>query len=358
MPAGFLLAVLLAATPAFGAGPAAAFADALDTPARMSPRAVEAPVFALAKVDAEHVVGVGPRGHILRSADRGRNWTQQASPVSSDLVAVQFPAPSLGWAVGHDGVVLRSTDGGVTWTRQLDGRQLGILMVSYYEKKAAAGDSSVVKSLEDARRMASDGPTRPFLAVHFRNEREGWLVGQFNLILHTSDGGRTWEPWLDRLDNPDGYSLHAIRAAGSDIFIVGELGLVLRLDAGTQRFKRVDTPYAGSWFGVVASSDAVVATGLRGSAWRSLDAGGSWKPLDCGTTAAVNNGAFLQDGRLVLVTQKGELLVSAHHGERCLAIPPVPGVSSAFDVVAMEPGWLLVSGSRGVQRVALPREPQ
>ena len=342
--------------PAQAAG-AAAFVDPLDTPARMSPRAVRSPVFALAPVDAEHIVGVGPRGHILRSADRGKTWTQQSSPVSTDLVAVHFPTPTLGWAVGHDGVVLRSTDGGVRWTVALDGRSLGKLMVAYYEKALVAGDTSVSKALEDARRMADEGPTKPFLSVFFRNEREGWLVGQFNLILHTGDGGTTWEPWLDRTENPDGYSLHAIRAAGDEVTIVGELGLVLGLDAGAKRFKRITTPYPGSWFGLAATKGALVAVGLRGAAWRSTDAGASWQRMTTATNASINNGVFLPDGRLVLITSQGQVLISANARD-FTELPRVQGLASAFDIVAMEPGWLLISGPGGVQRLALPPTPQ
>ena len=43
----------------------------------MTPRSLRAPAYALAVVDAEHVVAVGPRGHILRSADRGKTWEQR-----------------------------------------------------------------------------------------------------------------------------------------------------------------------------------------------------------------------------------------------------------------------------------------
>jgi photosystem II stability/assembly factor-like uncharacterized protein len=336
---------------------APAFADVLDTPARMSPRAVRSAVFALAPVDADHIVGVGPRGHILRSGDRGKTWTQQPSPVSADLVAAHFPTPQLGWAVGHDGVVLRSTDGGVSWTRVLDGRTLGKLMVSYYEKALGAGDASVAKALEEARRMAAEGPAKPFLSVFFRNEREGWLVGQFNLILHTGDGGATWEPWLDRTENPDGYSLHAIRAAGDEIYIVGELGLVQRLDAGKNRFRRITTPYPGSWFGLAATKGTLVAVGLRGAAWKSTDAGSSWQRLNTATNASINNGMFLPDGRLVLVTQQGRVLISTNLQD-FLELPRVLGLASAFDIVTMEPGWLLISGPDGVQRLALPPTPQ
>ncbi|HSV34369.1 MAG TPA: YCF48-related protein [Ramlibacter sp.] len=349
------LATTLAFTPTFAlpAAGTASFVDALDTPARLAPRAVRSTVFALAPVDADHIVGVGPRGHILRSADRGKTWTQQPSPVSTDLVAAHFPTPQLGWAVGHDGVVLRSTDSGVSWTRVLDGRGLGKLMVSHYEKALAAGDPSVAKALQDAKRMDSEGPTKPFLSVFFRNEREGWLVGQFNLILHTGDGGATWEPWLDRTENPDGYSLHAIRSGGDEIYIVGELGLVLRLDAAAKRFKRITTPYPGTWFGLAATKDALVAVGLRGAAWGTTDTGASWRSLHTATNASVNNGLFLPDGRLVLITHQGQVLISANLRD-FTALPRAQGLTSAFDIVAMEPGWLLISGPGGVQRLALP----
>lgn len=348
-----LLVALSAALPAHAADPRAAFVDPLDAPARISPRATVAPVHALARVDADHVVAVGSRGHILRSSDRGRTWQQQPSPVSTDLLGVQFPTPGRGWVVGHDGVVLNSSDGGVTWKRVLDGRKLGALMVAYYDK-AAAGDPAIAKALTEAKRFAADGPTRPLMGVHFLSEREGWVVGQFNLILHTADGGATWEPWLDRTENPEGYSLHAIGAAGDDIVIVGELGLVLRLDRQQRRFERVKTPYTGTWFGVAASKQAMVATGLRGSAWRSKDAGATWKALVTGTPSAVNGGLFLGDGRLVLLTQAGQVLISADQGESFLALPLAAGRTAAHDALSMEPGWLVIGGLRGIERVALP----
>jgi photosystem II stability/assembly factor-like uncharacterized protein len=349
-----IAACLCASVVAGAAGPsAAAFTDPLDAPARMTPRALRAPVFALAAVDAEHVVAVGPRGHILRSADRGKTWEQRPAPVSTDLLAVQFPSPTQGWAVGHDGVVLHSTDGGLSWRRVLDGRSLGTMMVSYYDKKGAAADPALARARDDAKRMAEDGPTRPFLAVHFRDEREGWVVGQFNLILHTADGGATWEPWLDRTENPDGYSLHAIRQAGDQVVIVGELGLVMRLDAAAGRFVRIQTPYPGTWFGMAASKDAIVALGLRGTAWRSTDAGANWKPMATGTHTAINGGVLLPDGRLVLATQAGELLVGAALGDNFVPVAPMPGLGAAFDVVSMEADWLLVAGPSGVQRLAM-----
>ena len=298
---------------------------------------------------------VGPRGHILRSADRGKTWEQRPAPVSTDLLAVQFPSPTQGWAVGHDGVVLHSTDGGLSWRRVLDGRSLGPMMVAYYEKKGAAGRSG---ARAGARRGASawprTGPTRPFLAVHFRNEREGWVVGQFNLILHTADGGATWEPWLDRTDNPDGYSLHAIRQAGDQVVIVGELGLVhapgrggRALRAHPDAVSRHLVRHGGLEGRDRRASACAARPGARPTPAR---AGSRWPPAPTRPSTAACSCPM---AGWCWSTQAGELLVGAALGDSFVPMAPMPGLGAAFDVVSMEAGWLLVAGPRGVQRLAM-----
>jgi photosystem II stability/assembly factor-like uncharacterized protein len=44
-------------------------------------------------------------------------------------------------------------------------------------------------------------------AVHFADPRQGWIVGQKGLILHTEDGGKTWIKQDSGLTNSDLYSV-------------------------------------------------------------------------------------------------------------------------------------------------------
>jgi photosystem II stability/assembly factor-like uncharacterized protein len=55
---------------------------------------------------------------------------------------------------------------------------------------------------QDAEAFAAQGADKPFLDVWFEDEKKGFAIGAFNLILRTEDGGKTWTPWLDRIDNP------------------------------------------------------------------------------------------------------------------------------------------------------------
>jgi photosystem II stability/assembly factor-like uncharacterized protein len=349
-----LAALLLAAAAA--PGTAAEFADPIATPARLTERALRAPVFALAQ-SRGITLGVGPRGHILRSTDGGGTWAQVPCPVSTDLVAVAFAGPGTAWAVGHDGVMLQSTDAGATWRKRMDGFALGRLLVTHYTQLAAAQPTAAVqRALDDARKAAAGGAALSLLSIWFRNEREGFAAGQFNLLLHTGDGGASWQPWLERTDNPDNYSLHAIAGDERQVWIAGELGHVLRLvGSGSEaRFERVESPYKGSWFGLAVEQSSLLLFGLRGNAWRSDDGGAHWRQLATGTDQAVNAGALGRDGGVTLLTGRGRLLTAATRSATpapLLRNGPLPG--AAYTLLVATPQRLLLGTSQGVQALDL-----
>ena len=344
-----LFAAVAVATVATGFGWAAAdsgWRDVLDTPATASPLAQRGLLLGLARA-GDAVVAVGQRGHALVSSDAGGHWQQAAVPVSSDLVAVSFPTPQAGWAVGHDGVVLHTADGGKTWTRQLDGRALGEVLVSYYK---AAGDD---KWRGEAERFAAQGPENPFLDVWFRDANNGYIVGAFGLILKTADGGAHWEPLMHLTDNPKALHLYAVRGIGSDVYVVGEQGTALKLDAASGRFKALELPYKGSLFGVVGREGAVVVHGLRGTVLRSTDGGASWQTVNTGLAVGLTANTLDERGRIVIVSQAGHVIVSADNGASFTPVK-VERPQPAAAVVAADKATLVLAGPRGVQTVALP----
>lgn len=346
-----ILAALLscAACLAYAAAPAAAgppaFALPLDVAARATPFAPVSPLIAAAQA-GHRLVAVGWRGHIIYSDDQGKSWTQASVPVSVDLVALSFPTATQGWAVGHGGVILHSSDAGRSWVRQADGRSLGAATMRYYEELAKNGDAALAKTLEDARANNQNGPELPWLGVYFLDEREGYVVGAFNSIMHTTDGGKSWTPWMERIDNPKGFHLNAIVAVGPDLYIAAEQGTVFRLEQGATHFSALNTGYAGSFFGVAGNSEVLLAYGLGGVAYRSGDNGRSWQKVETGVRAGINAGAVLPDQRMVLATQDGKLLLASVDGERFSALPLSGGMLFA-GVVAAAPGTVLAVGMRG-----------
>ncbi|MCY1519390.1 Ycf48-like protein [compost metagenome] len=296
---------------------------------------------------------VGQRGHILYSDDAGRRWQQAEVPVSSDLVAVHFPSASQGWAVGHDGVVLHSADAGTTWTRQFDGRQIGPRMLAHYQAMAAAEpqNEAIAALVAEAQRMTEEGADKPFLDVWFENERVGYVVGAFNLIFRTDDGGRSWTPWMERTENPGALNFYGLHAVGDDLYIVGEQGLVLKLDAASGRFKAVVTPYEGSYFGVIGKPGMALVYGLRGNLYRSLDRGANWHKVELGLPVSIVAATLDPAGRVVLLSQAGHVLVSTDDGAS-FAVQPQDALGPVSAVLASGDSLVLV-GTRGVRLLPL-----
>lgn len=330
-------------------GVAAGFTDPLDTPAQPSDLAIQGVLTGLANA-GERLVVVGQRGHILYSDDGAGSWQQASVPVSSDLVAVHFPSARKGWAVGHDGVVLHSSDGGVSWTSQFDGRQVGPRMLAHYQALAAAapGNEALAALVLEAQRMTDEGADKPFLDVWFENDRVGYIVGAFNLIFRTEDGGQNWTPLMERTENPSALNLYALRAVGDGLYIVGEQGLVLRLDKALGQFLAVPTPYAGSFFGVTGNSNALLVFGLRGNLYRSLDHGATWQQVELGLPVSITAATLDRAGRIILLSQAGHVLISADDGAT-FALQPQAQPAPVAAALAIGEAAVVLAGAGGVR---------
>ncbi|MBK5415521.1 WD40/YVTN/BNR-like repeat-containing protein [Pseudomonas sp. TH31] len=332
-----------------GVAQADSYVDVLDLPASASALAMHSPLLDTARA-GERLVAVGQRGHILYSDDCGKHWQQAAVPVSSDLTAVNFPSVMQGWAVGNDGVVLHSSDAGATWSKQLDGRQIGALLVQHYGELASADPANEqwAQLVSDGQRLVEEGADKPLLGVWFANDQLGYVVGVFNLILRTEDGGKHWMPFQDRTDNPQSLHLNAIASTGDALYIAGEQGLLLKWDESRQRFTALQTPYQGSFFGVIGKPGEVLAYGLRGHVLRSVDGGNSWSGLNTGLPVSLTAAILDSKGDYRLFTQAGHMLVEPA-GSAQLHLVPQQGQSPVAGAALAADGSLVLVGSRGVR---------
>lgn len=346
-------------TPLLAAGlfamlPAAAWPAmpaALQQPAMQSPKSLNAAMLAVTRA-GKRLVAVGERGIILLSDDGGNSWQQAQAPVGTSLTGVQFVNDKTGWAIGHLGVVLHTSDGGKTWVKQLDGIQAADLTLQA-AKQAAAGNPGQDKAITDAERLVADGPDKPFLDLYFENEQTGYVVGAYNLIFKTADGGKSWQPWQAHVANPKGFHLYGIRAAGQTLYLVGEQGLLLRSTDQGESFVALESPYKGTYFGMVAAkSGELVVFGLRGNAFRSEDQGNTWQKIDTGMQASIAAGIELDNGSLVLISQGGDVLVSRDKGRSFTPQKGVPLPLTA--VVQVTDKNLVVAGLRGVKLLPAP----
>ena len=268
------------------------------------------------------LIAVGSRGLVIVSVDGGKTWKQSKVPVQSDLLAVHFPTASTGWAVGHDGVVLRSDDGGESWVKQLDGRSAAQAFRKYYEARLASGDTAAKQALKQIEQNFKAGAALPYLDVWFEDASKGYAVGSYGMLIATVDGGKTWMPWLDRIES-DQLNLNCVRGSGGEVLIAGEQGRVYKLDRDKGRFVAIPTGYAGSFFGVAANSTTVLAFGLRGVVYRSDNGGKRWEEVKMPSEATISAGTVRpEDASFLLVDAAGQILVGDPDGRRFNVIQP------------------------------------
>jgi photosystem II stability/assembly factor-like uncharacterized protein len=93
----------------------------------------------------------------------------------------------------------------------------------------------------------------------------------------------------------------------------------------------------------------LLAYGLRGSAYLSGNKGKTWQKVETATQVSISAAAELADGRIVIVSQAGQVLVSSDGGKTFAALPGMPGMPLAG--VAEAADGLILGSLRGVQKL-------
>jgi photosystem II stability/assembly factor-like uncharacterized protein len=296
------LAVLLGITLTHAAEPAPLSAD----PARLAAHGL---LIAIAAA-GQRLVAVGDRGIVVLSDDRGASWEQaSAVPTQALLTGVCFLDAQHGVAVGHDEVILTTADAGRTWQR------------THYAPEAQ----------------------RPLLDVWCGQRGKVIAVGAYSTYLTSPDRGATWQQarFTPARRSPParaaahgarpgavsprssgdeeatgGYHLNRIVSDdGGRLYIAAEAGHLYRSDDGGATWLTLDSPYEGSFFGVLPLGGAtLLAFGLRGHLYRSEDAGSSWQQVATGTVEMLDGATRFGDSGVAIVGLAGVVLVSSDGG--------------------------------------------
>lgn len=303
------------------------------------------------------LVAVGIGGLVVFSDDAGKSWVQARVPVSSDLTDVYFPTATAGWAVGQDGVVLHSNDGGKTWEKQLDGRMTEKLLTAHFQSLADSGNPDAEKYLQDVQLNYAGGPEQVLLSVWFKDELNGFVSGSFGTLLATSDGGKTWTSWVEKVDAAMPPHFYSIRGTKLGVLMASEQGVVFRLDPEQQRFVPMQTGYNGTFFSLLETKDSVFALGLRGNAYRLTSGATDWEKLETGAASSITSGTLLPDGSVLLATQMGQLIMTRDEGASFKWVQ-VPQPMSYTGIVAVESSTrdattIAASGLSGVRAMPL-----
>ncbi len=165
---------------------------------------------------------------------------------------------------------------------------------------------------------------RPLFSVHFFDAQQGIAAGLWSLLLSTVDGGKSWNP-LSLPAPPDGGKsdcnlFKIFVSAKGTLFVAAERGLVLRSADRGKTWQYVATGYKGSfWSGLGLKSGVLLVAGLRGTIYRSTDDGLSWLPVNSGVKSSITDLAQYGD-KLLAVGLDGLQLTSLDEGATFTAV--------------------------------------
>ncbi len=239
---------------------------------------------------------VGKFGRILHTSDAGKNWAEQNSGTRKPLTSVSFSDEFHGFAVGGGGAILATADGGRSWQpRQSPVREhlLDVDALNAGTVFAVGGFGTFLSTNNGGaawlrhrltwtrlvpRLIREAGAVEPNLnTVYFIDHKEGWLGGEFGLLLHTQDGGQTWSAKRFGADLPQIVSIRfSDRLAG---WAVGSRGTLLNTIDGGRTWRQLDTgterDFYALWVegqkGVIVGQGVILKTANGGLEWVNAD---------------------------------------------------------------------------------------
>lgn len=247
-------------------------------------------------------------------------------------------------AVGDHGVILLSDDEGAHWAQAKAVPFDGLLnSVTFADARHgwAVGHAGTILHTEDGgytwQLQRSDTTSdRPLFAVHFFDHRNGVAVGLWSLVLATQDGGHTWREV--KLPPPPGGTradmslFYLFRHGDKSLFATSERGFLLRSDDMGLTWSYLSTGGAGSlWCGISLGRGRLVAAGVGGNTYASSDGGLTWTKSEVASRGSIVRLAKTNSG-LAGVTSEGAYLTSDDDANsfHLHAIDPAPTVVSAF----------------------------
>jgi photosystem II stability/assembly factor-like uncharacterized protein len=189
-------------------------------------------------------------GHpiIIKTNDGGTNWTFSvfSGSTASGLGSIFFTDANNGYAVGsidqwpqYPGVIVKTIDGGTTWTDYLPTSTQQLNSVCFPDANtgyAVSAVGEIIKTIDGGAtwNASSSGTTSSLQSVFFPNSDTGYSAGynytdSVGTIIKTTDGGITWTT----LPSETGSKLTSVYFTNADTgYVVGEYGIILKTTNG------------------------------------------------------------------------------------------------------------------------------
>ncbi|MBD0370618.1 MAG: hypothetical protein ICV60_07285 [Pyrinomonadaceae bacterium] len=271
---------------------------------------------------------------LLAGAGLGQNagWTAaRRGQVGRDLNAVFFADSKRGWIAGDGGFLSRTKDGGRTWSPQSVGTTDAINDIYFRGKddgyvlasNSIFGSTDGGETWREVRQFQPHdfgGAAPELYSIRFSSKKNGWIVGSASrrdvivesLILHTGDGGASWERQLPPVREE---LIHLDFINDDRGWIVGGGGTILFTSDGGQSWIKQTSGTEVTLYHVDFRNERVGwAVGERGTVLRTTDGGETWSKVDVPVRSTLLSVTFVDENQGWIVGRGGVILRSEDGG--------------------------------------------
>jgi photosystem II stability/assembly factor-like uncharacterized protein len=270
-------------------------------------------------------------------------WTPVSNlKVEADLIDGQFLDSKTAWVVGAKGTVLQTGDGGKTWKS----KQISIPKAKDTTQKEEGGAAET-----------KDESIQPrFLSISFAGAQEGWIVGNPRILMHTTDGGKTWFQIALNKRLP-GSPLLITATAPKTAEMFTDVGVVYRTQDAGKSWQLYTPSNAGGIKSVQRLADGTYwAVSTRGVSYAQWKPGqDKWQFFERKTSRRIENLGFVSPTNGWVVIQGGNIQFSKDGGktwDRSVTPDPASGVTLQ-DVAYVDDKTLWAAGGNGTLYVSL-----
>jgi photosystem II stability/assembly factor-like uncharacterized protein len=130
--------------------------------------------------------------------DQGKTWQVKRLPAGAKFRDVAFLDSRRGFVIGDNATLLATEDGGDSWRQVPAPTKEHLTAIQFVGDLGwIAGYGGVMLHSTDGGRTwspQSTGVTQALEGLYFADAQHGWAVGWIGTVVRTLDGGRTWQP--------------------------------------------------------------------------------------------------------------------------------------------------------------------
>lgn len=267
-------------------------------------------------------------------------------------------------AVGVRGHILRSQDG-ERWEQVSSPVNRLLTAISFADAKqgwAVGHDAAILHTSDggvswELQHFDPEGQG-PLLDVYFENAQRGFAIGAFGTFLGTTDGGKTWEPEDAPAVSDAAVHLYAMaRSSSGRYFMVGEMGSLFATDENGE-WAQLDSPYDGSFYDVqVLGANGLLAVGMRGNAYITNDLGvADWRRIESDTLLGLTSITPVDSKRMIITGLNRHLWVLDAPGRmtQIRVYEPEASNTGSLNAAVVRDGQVYLAGDLGIRAIPLP----